>query len=134
MTKDSAKLNVLQTKANTSSDTPLLDTIIDSIQDIKGKNVVKVDLRSIDDAATNYFVICEGESTTQIKAIANNISRRVKSELQLSPSHTEGTQDSRWMLVDYFDVVVHIFYPEARRYYDLEDLWSDGVITEYEDV
>ncbi len=134
MTKDSAKLNVLQTKANTSSDTPLLDTIIDSIQDIKGKNIVKVDLRSIDDAATNYFVICEGESTTQIKAIANNISRRVKSELQLSPSHTEGTQDSRWMLVDYFDVVVHIFYPEARRYYDLEDLWSDGVITEYEDV
>jgi ribosome-associated protein len=112
----------------------LLDLIIDSIQDIKGKNVMKLDMSKLDDAPADYFVICSGDSTTQVKAISGNISRRVKEELSLAPAHVEGTNDARWCLVDYFDIVVHIFYPETREFYDIEDLWSDAEITSYEDV
>ncbi len=104
----------------------LNNLIIDSIQDIKGKNILKLDLTKIEDAPTDYFIICEGESTTQVKSIANNIYRRMKSELGMKANHLEGMHDSKWVLVDYFDIVVHVFYPETRSYYDLESLWSDA--------
>ncbi len=133
MAQKSANLKSNKTASSTNS-SALLDIIVDSIHDIKGKNVLKLDLTKLDDAPTNYFVICEGDSSTQIKSISLNINKRVKKELGLTPSRIEGMQDSKWSLVDYFDVVVHVFYPETRRYYDLEDLWSDAIITEYEDV
>ena len=109
----------------------LNDIIIDSIQDIKGKNIVKMDLRSLDDAQTNFFIVCEGESNTQIKSIADRVHQRVKEELDTLPSHFEGKQGSTWICIDYFDTVVHVFYPETRRFYDLEQLWSDAEFTEY---
>ena len=112
----------------------LLDLIVDSIQDIKGKSIVKLDMCNLDDAPANYFVICSGDSSTQVKAICGNVSRRVKEELSLSPSHVEGTNDARWCLVDYFDIVVHVFFPETRKFYDLEDLWNDAIITSYDDI
>ncbi len=108
------------------------DLIIDSIQDIKGKNIVKLDMRQLDDAPTNYFIICEGDSNTQVKAIAENIRKRLKYEAFNSPNHVEGAANSLWVLLDYFDVVVHVFYKETREFYSLEDLWSDAVFTEYE--
>jgi ribosome-associated protein len=104
----------------------LNDLIIDSIQDIKGKNILIMDLTSIDDSPTDYFIICEGDSTTQVKAISNNIYKRVKDEMNIRSSHIEGIHDSKWVLLDYFDTVVHIFYPETRTFYDLESLWSDA--------
>ena len=112
----------------------LADLIIDSIQDIKGKNIVKLDLRKLDHAPTNYFIICEGESNTQVRAITQNINKRIKEELGILPNHTEGQSDSRWFLVDYFDMVVHVFYPETRTFYDLENLWSDAEVQVYEDL
>lgn len=112
----------------------LLETIIDSIQDIKGKQIVKIDLREVDDSPADYFVICEGDSTTQVKGISERIQHRTKTELGIVPTHTEGKGYSRWILMDYFDVVVHVFYPEVRSFYDLEDLWSDGITTEYENL
>lgn len=112
----------------------LLDTIIDSIQDIKGKHIVKIDLRGVDDSPVDYFIICEGESTTQVKGISERVQFRTKSELGVAPSHNEGKVYARWILLDYFDVVVHVFYPEVRAFYDLEDLWSDGITTEYENL
>ena len=115
------------------SDT-LTNLIIDCIQDIKGQNIVKLDLREVGEAPTDFFIICEGESTTQISAIANNIHKRLKEEIGLSPSHREGLQSSKWVLVDYFDVVIHVFYPETREFYDIEDLWSDASITEYQNL
>ena len=115
------------------SDT-LTNLIIDCIQDIKGQNIVKLDLREVGEAPTDFFIICEGESTTQISAIANNIHKRLKEEIGLSPSHREGLQSSKWVLVDYFDIVVHVFYPETREFYDIEDLWSDASITEYQNL
>jgi len=122
------------TTSSSHNSSELLDLIIDSIQDIKGKDIMKLDMSNLDDAPADYFIICSGESGTQVKAISGNISRRVKEELNLSPSHVEGTNDARWCLVDYFDVVVHVFYPETREFYDLEDLWSDAIITSYEDI
>jgi len=112
----------------------LNDLIVDSIKDIKGKSITKLDLRDLDDAATDFFVICQGDSTTQIKALADNIHKRVKEEMGLRPSHVEGRNSAKWILVDYFTTVVHIFYPETRTFYDLEDLWSDAKMTHYESL
>lgn len=112
----------------------LNDLIIDAIQDIKGKNIVKLDLRDLDDSPADFFIICEGDSTTQIKAISENIVRRTKEDLELRPSHVEGIQGSKWILVDYFDTIVHVFYPETRDFYEVEELWSDAKSTEYQNI
>lgn len=110
------------------------DLIIDGLQDKKAKNIVKIDLRHLDDAPTDFFIVCEGDSNTQVKALSDGVYARVKKELNMIPTHVEGTQQSLWVLVDYFDVVVHVFYRETRKYYELEDLWSDGIFTEYENL
>lgn len=112
----------------------LNELIIDSIQDIKGKEIVKLDLRSLDESPANYFIICNGESTTQVRAISNNICKRLKYEADVRPNHVEGDRESKWILVDFFNVVVHIFYPETRAFYELEDLWSDAAVTAYDDI
>ena len=112
----------------------LNDLIIDSIQDIKGKNIVKLDLRHLEDAPADYFIICEGDSSTQVKAISENVHRRIKEESRLNPAHVEGQGHSRWICMDYFDTVVHIFYRETRPFYDLEQLWGDARFTEYENL
>lgn len=109
----------------------LNDLIIDAIQDIKGKNIVKIDLRKVEDAPADFFIICEGESTTQVGGISDNVIKRTKEELGVRPNHKEGMDNSRWVLVDYFDTVLHVFYHETRQYYQLDDLWSDGEISEY---
>ncbi len=124
--------SVLQSN-NISTDS-LSEVIIDSIQDIKGKNILKLDLRHIDDAPTDFFIICEGDSVTQVNAIAGNISRRVKDECGIRHSRLEGMANAKWVLVDYFDIVVHVFYPETRKYYELEDLWLDAKSTEYQNL
>ncbi len=110
------------------------DIIIEGIQDIKGKNIVKLDLRELHDAPTDYFIICEGDSSTQVKAIADNIVKKMKETYKIFPSSTEGTQNAKWVCVDYFTTVVHIFYPETRAFYDLDQLWSDAKITSYETI
>lgn len=112
----------------------LNDLIIDSIQDIKGVNIVKLNLKKLDGAPADYFIVCEGESTTQVRAIANNIVKRVKAEQELLPINFEGKEYSKWVLVDFFDTVVHVFYPETRKFYELEELWSDAEATQYENL
>ncbi len=123
---------VLDSKAPTIE--AITDLIIDSIQDIKGKNIIKMDLRQIDESPSNFFIICEGESTTQVNAIAGNIEKRMKETFAIRPAHIEGRREAKWVLVDYFDVIVHVFYPETRQYYEIEDLWRDAQITEYQDI
>ena len=110
------------------------DLIIDSIQDIKGKRILKLDLRKIPDSPADYFIICEGDSTVQVKAIANNVERRVKYEGFLRPAAKEGESTARWICIDYYNVVVHVFHRETRSFYELEDLWSDAIFTEYESL
>lgn len=109
-----------------------LDLILDSIRDIKGKQIVRLDLRQLDDRPAEFFFICEGDSTTQVAAIAGNVQKRMKNELGDLPKTASGGRHANWICLDYFDVVVHVFYPETRAFYELEDLWSDAVITEYE--
>lgn len=116
------------------TDSELNDLIIESIREIKGKEIVKIDLRDLHDASTDYFIICSGESTTQVKAISENIEKRVKGNLKEFPYSVEGKTESRWILLDYFNTVVHVFHPESRLFYELEELWSDGKITEFEDI
>ncbi|MFK7808035.1 MAG: ribosome silencing factor [Saprospiraceae bacterium] len=119
---------------NSLSEEELNALIVDSIQDIKGKNIVKIDLRQLDDAPTNFFIICEGDSNTQVKAIADNVYARLKKEGFTLPLHFEGQQNALWVLLDYFNTVVHVFYKEKRSYYELEDLWGDGIFTEYKNL
>ena len=119
--------------SNATNTDELNALIIDAIQDIKGKNLIKIDLRDLDEAPSDFFIICEGESSTQVSAIANNVYKKIKDQLGYIP-HREGQETGNWVLVDYFDTIVHVFYPEARALYDLEDLWSDAKFTKYEDL
>jgi len=123
----------LSSKTATSEIAPekINDLIIDSITDIKGQNIIKIDLRALDDTPADFFIICEGSSNTQVSAIADRIQERTKKEASTSASHVEGNKGNTWVLLDYFDTIVHVFYSETRSFYDLEDLWSDGQITEY---
>lgn len=120
-------------KNPSKSESEFLALIIDSITDIKGKNIVQLDMRHLADAPASFFIICEGESSTQIKAIAGNVQRRAKEEAG-QKAHSEGQIGARWVLVDFFDVIVHVFDRDTRRYYELEDLWSDAKSTEYKNI
>jgi ribosome-associated protein len=108
--------------------------IIESIQEIKGRNVVKLDLRRLNESPADVFIICEGTSTTQVKAISDNVQRRVRERTNVAPSNVEGERNALWICIDYFNIVVHVFHPEARIFYELEDLWGDATITEYDSL
>jgi len=112
----------------------LFKTIIKAIQDKKGENIISLDLRKIPEAVADFFVICEATSTTQIKAIADSIQVQVKENCEESPYKHEGLQSLQWVLIDYVNVVVHIMLPENRKFYKLEEMWSDSVSMEHTDI
>ena len=112
----------------------LNEVILEGISDVKGKNVMKLDLRQVTDRPTEYFIICEGDSSTQVRALAESIKKRVKDETGVFPSNTEGVLGAKWICLDYFTTVVHVFYPETREFYGLEQLWSDAAVTEYDEI
>ncbi len=91
-------------------------------------------MRKLHDAPTDYFIICEGDSNTQVKAIADNIQKRIRQETGTYASHVEGDRGATWVCIDYFTTVAHIFHKEKRNFYELENLWSDARITEYESL
>ena len=104
--------------------------IIDGIQDVKGKEIVKLDMTEIQDASVNYFIICQGDSSTQVNAIRSSIFRKVKEICHFSPFNTDGASRSNWICMDYYETVVHIFHPETREFYKIEELWSDAKRTD----
>ncbi len=110
-----------------------MKVITKAIQDKKGENIISMDLRKIPEAVADFFVICEATSTTQVKAIADYIEVMVKENCGENPYHHEGHSAMQWIIVDYIDVVVHIFQPETRKFYKLEDMWSDAVVEEFKD-
>lgn len=112
----------------------LTDCIIESIREKKGEDIVKIDLSKINEAVTNTFIICHAASTVQVKAISDFIIENVKEKVGERPQHYEGYQNLEWVLIDYIDIVVHIFLDQKRSYYQLEELWSDAVMVEYSDV
>ena len=107
--------------------------IVKGIQEKKGTNIVILNLRDVGNAVADYFIICTGTSDTQIDAISDAIEKEVITEAKESPWHREGYENKEWILLDYVNVVVHIFKSEVRSYYGLEELWGDAVITEIED-
>lgn len=88
-------------------------------------------MRRLSDAPADYFIICEGDSTTQVKAISDRIHQRVKMETGMAPNHVEGERQALWICVDYFNILVHVFHRETRAFYELEELWSDAQLTEF---
>lgn len=110
----------------------LIDTIIEAIQDTKGEDIKIFDLSGIENSVAETFIICSGNSNTQVASIAGNIEKKVRNELKERPWHVEGTENSMWVLVDYVSVVVHIFQKQIRDYYDIEELWGDAKITAIE--
>jgi len=116
-----------------AQDTSALTTlIIDAIQDNKGKEIALFDMRQLEEASSDFFILCNGNSKTQISGILKNIERRVQKEFGIRPNHSEG-QEANWMLLDYFSVIVHVFSNEKRAFYNLDDLWSDAKVTKYDD-
>ena len=104
----------------------LIDTVIDGIQDVKGKDIVILNLSELPNAVTDFFIICSGESSTQVASIAQSITRKTREILKEKPWHEEGTKNAEWVLLDYVNVVIHVFYREVREFYHLENLWADG--------
>ncbi|WP_298397028.1 ribosome silencing factor [Flavobacterium sp.] len=107
----------------------LLTNIIKGIEEVKGNDIEILDLREIDTAVCDYFVICNGSSNTQVNAIVNSVQKIVSKEIKDKPWHVEGTDNAEWVLMDYVSIVVHVFQKEIREYYNIEGLWGDAKIT-----
>ena len=110
----------------------LIETIVEGIQDKKGKDIVSLDLTGFDGAICSHFVVCNADSTAQVAAIADGIEEKVYEKLKENPWRVEGKQTGLWVALDYVDVIVHIFQSDLRDYYRLEELWADAPMIKYE--
>jgi ribosome-associated protein len=111
----------------------ILKVITKAIQDKKGENIISMDLRKIPEAIADFFIICEATSTTQVRAIADFVEESVKTSCGENAYHHEGHGAMQWIIVDYINVVVHVFQPETRKFYQLEEMWSDAAVEEFND-
>ncbi|MDB5134816.1 MAG: rsfS [Mucilaginibacter sp.] len=111
--------------------TYISELAIFGIQEKKGNDIVRLDLRNINSSVTDYFVICHADSTTQVKAIANSVEEEVFKAIKQDPWRKEGLEYGEWILLDYINVVIHIFRTDKREYYGVEDLWGDAEIKYY---
>lgn len=107
---------------------PLLDSIIKGIEEGKGEDIVVMDLRNVEASVCDYFVVCHGNSTTQTEAIARKVVEQTEKEVKERPWKGEGFSNANWILLDFVDIVVHIFYKETRAFYDIEELWADAEV------
>ena len=119
------------TKENINAD-QLITTIIGGIEEVKGKEIIILDLREIENTVCDYFIVCEGTSNTQVNAIVSSIQKQVSKTLKDKPWHIEGSENAEWILMDYVNVVVHVFQKHIREYYDIESLWGDAKTTQIE--
>lgn len=111
-----------------------IDEIIEAITDRKGKKISLFDLNKIESAPADSFIICQGTSTSQVSSIADSIRERLQKNLDIKPYNYDGYKNSQWIVIDYGDVMVHVFLPEFRDFYNLEELWSDASITNLQDL
>jgi len=117
------------TKTQVSTD-DLISVIIQGIEEVKGENIQLLDLRDIENTVCDYFIICSGNSNTQVKAISGSIQKTVSKQVKDKPWHIEGENNAEWILMDYVNVAVHVFQKQIRDFYDIESLWGDAKITE----
>ncbi len=115
------------------TDDKLVSVITDAMTEKKAKRITVLDLRSLEQAVCDFFVICNAESTTQVNAIAESVEYFTKKEQNEKPWHIEGKENATWVLLDYSDVVVHIFQDESRAFYDIEEFWADAKRTDFEE-
>ena len=112
----------------------LINAIIEGIQQRKGKKITNVDLSNLEHVSTEHFVICQGTSTMQVSAIADSVREYVQEKLGVKPFNYDGYRNSQWIVIDYGTIYVHVFLPEYREYYNLEQLWNDARIVEIPDL
>lgn len=112
----------------------LVKLITEGIYDRKGRNITHVDMSQIESAAAQNFVICEGSSTMQVSAIADSVREFLQKNAGIKPYNYDGYQNSQWIVIDYGNTLVHVFLPEVRQLYNLEELWSDAIITQIPDL
>ncbi|MFZ1784214.1 MAG: ribosome silencing factor [Ferruginibacter sp.] len=129
-------LKVLDTRKKSSivrltRNSKIFKTIINAIQEKKGENIVSLDLRKIPEAVADFFIICQAGNTTQLRAIADFVETEVKEKCLEAAFKHEGRQGQQWILIDFVNVVVHIMLPEPRKFYQLEEMWSDAPVTEH---
>ena len=117
------------TKKQVSTD-DLISVIIQGIEEVKGENIKLLDLRDIENTVCDYFIICSGNSNTQVKAISGSVQKTVSKHVKDKPWHIEGENNAEWILMDYVHVAVHVFQKQIRDFYDIESLWGDAKITE----
>ncbi len=121
-------------KKNDAGSIALKEAIVKGMQELKAEDIVCIDLREIPTAVTDFFVICHGNSSTQVEAIAKSVKETVLDILREKPWHQEGETNAEWILLDYVDVVAHVFYNEAREFYNVEALWADAPTELIEEV
>lgn len=112
----------------------LTEIVVKGMQEKKASAITVMDLRNVKNAVADFFVICSGNSDTQVEAIAESVDKEVSEHLSQNPWHREGKENKEWLLLDYIDVVAHIFIPEKRKFYGLENLWGDATIRTLEDT
>ena len=122
-----------QTKTSSTTESPvkmLVDSIVKGIQEKKGQDITVVDLRGIDGAIASFFVICQGNTPTQVEAITDSVAETARIDAGEKPAHVVGLELAHWVAMDFTDVIVHIFVPDMRSYYNIENLWQDAQQTE----
>lgn len=122
----------MQKTTKQASSTRLSEVIVQGMLEKKAEEVVVIDLRKVQNAVADYFVLCSGNSDTQIDAISESVEEEVKKRTSQTPWHREGHNQREWILIDYVDVVAHVFNKEKRAFYGLEELWGDGIIQRLE--
>ena len=108
----------------------LVEEVILGIENVKGENIHQLDLRELDNTPCDFFIVCSGKSITQVSAIVNSVQKTVSKALHEKPFHTEGLDNAKWVLIDYVNVVVHVFENQIREYYNIEELWGDAKSTQ----
>jgi len=131
-------LSVLATRKKKSTvrltkNSKLIKTIINAIQEKKGENILSLDLRKVNEAVADFFIICEASNQPQVRAIADSVEQEMKKKCDEYPYRHEGMKNLQWVLIDYVNVVVHVMLAETRKFYKLEEMWSDAVAHEHEE-
>ena len=119
-------------KKSITTSPDLAEMALEAIDEVKGKEVLSIDLRNIPNSVSDFFIVCHGSSDTHVEAIARSVQKNLYTGLGENPVSKEGTDNADWILLDYFNVVVHIFKEEARRFYNLEKLWADADVVQIE--
>lgn len=122
-----------RTSVRLNKNSKIIKTIVKAIRDKKAENILSLDLRKIKEAVADFFIICEANNPQQVRAIADNVEDQVRDICNERPYHHEGYQKLNWVLIDYVNVVVHVMQPETRKFYRLEEMWSDAVGEEIEE-